>query len=131
MKLFDYLDTAGITDIDTYDTVYDSCITVSIDTEETPEDECDTFVHALCRLVEVEESESEYIECRWSVLIGKNINLFRDFAKRYWERKRDVISDDDDLTEEWLNQFQAYLSGYATEEDYDLILKEVIGKIGG
>ncbi|WP_295094602.1 hypothetical protein [Ruminococcus sp.] len=126
MKLYDFI-TQEKTDFDTYDTVFDVCVTVCepYEYDEGEEKEYyDIFNELIMKNVEVEEKTGECTcVCKWSDFINKNIETFRKAADELWER---IPKTDDDLIYEWIKEIHAWMAGYVSESIY----KEFVTKYG-
>lgn len=118
MTLYEFI-TLEQADFDTFDTVFDTCVTVCepYEYEEGEEKEYyDIFSDLIMQKVEVEEKTGECTcLCKWSDFIEKNITTFRKAADELWVRTPKA---DDDLIYEWIREINAWLAGYVSESTY-------------
>lgn len=118
MNLYDFL-TLEKADFDTYDSVFDVCVTVCepYEYEEGDEKEYyDIFNELMMKKVEVEEKTGECTcVCKWSDFITKNLDTFRSAADELWVRTPEP---DDDLIYEWIKEINAWMAGYVSESAY-------------
>ncbi len=118
MNLYDFL-MLEKADFDTYDTVFDVCVTVCepYEYEEGDEKEYyDIFNELMMKKVEVEEKMGECTcVCKWSDFITKNLDTFRSAADELWVR---TPESDDDLIYEWIKEINAWMAGYVSESTY-------------
>ncbi len=118
MNLYDFL-TLEKADFDTYDTVFDVCVTVCepYEYEEGDEKEYyDIFNELMMKKVEVEEKTGECTcVCKWSDFITQNLDTFRSAADELWVR---TPESDDDLIYEWIKEINAWMAGYVSESAY-------------
>ena len=118
MNLYDFL-MLEKADFDTYDTVFDVCVTVfePYEYEEGDEKEYyDIFNELMMKKVEVEEKTGECTcVCKWSDFITKNLDTFRSVADELWVR---TPESDDDLIYEWIKEINAWMAGYVSEGAY-------------
>ena len=127
MKLFDYMVKENKTDLDTYDTVYDRCVTISADVDYPPEDDYDEFVFALTKLVDFKEVYSSCeVVCDWIGLIKRNMDVFRDFADKYWYKNN--FKHDDDFIPEWIRELHLFAAGYGEDGKYGFYKAELLDK---
>lgn len=107
-------------DIDTYDTEFDVCVTVCIDIKRGKNldslEPYDKFNNLLIRKVFVESTDKNIV-CNWSGFVKKNFNLLNDFMHRYWEHNYT----DDDFIYAWIKEFDLLLSGYGSDNVYNLL----------
>lgn len=115
MTLFEYLESTK-NDYDTYDTVFDFCITVcyvgSID------DSYDKFCAELFSLVSVVDESSMTVN--WYELIDKNYEQFKEFANKNWIRS--YPGDKDDDIYRWLAELRSLITGWGSDGQYTLYL---------
>lgn len=132
MTLYDYIKDfceGGWFDRDTYDTVFDYGITVCVDIDSTSDEYYQKFCTGLLKHVEVDTMGGDCV-LKWSDMIKDNIELFRDFAKKYWTGSDEEL-DDDDLIYEWLKELHYWLAGYTSENVYKTFCEEVIEAMKG
>lgn len=118
MTLYEFI-TLEQADFDTFDTVYDTCVTVCepYEYEEGEQKEYyDIFSDLIMQMVEVEEKTGECTcLCKWSDFIEKNIATFRKAADELWMRTPKA---DEDLIYEWIKEINSWLAGYVSENTY-------------
>lgn len=118
MTLYEFI-TLEQADFDTFDTVYDTCVTVCepYEYEEGEQKEYyDIFSDLIMQMVEVEEKTGECTcLCKWSDFIEKNIATFRKAADELWLRTPKA---DEDLIYEWIKEINSWLAGYVSEKTY-------------
>lgn len=123
MKLYDFMKLSE-TDWDTYDTVYDACVTVCyIDEEDETEDSYYKFCTDIIRKVELEKQNGDILIVNWTKLIKDNMEKFQMFTKKHWRYTYE--DDEDELIYQWINEIHAYLAGYVSECFYDILVKFV------
>ncbi len=123
MKLYDYMKLSE-TDWDTYDTVYDACVTVCyIDEEYEAEDNYYKFCANIIKKVEVEKQNADILIVDWTGLIRSNMEKFKAFAKKHWRNAYE--DDEDEFIYQWINEIHYYLAGYVSEDFYDTLVKFV------
>ena len=120
MKLYDFMKMSE-TDYDTYDTVYDACVTVCYADEEV--DSYDKFCNEIMKKVEVAEVHENCLIVDWSALISGNIDKFREFTEKHWRYTYE--DDEDELIYQWINEIHAYMAGYVSENFYNTLVKFV------
>ena len=118
MTLYEFI-TLEQADFDTFDTVYDTCVTVCepYEYEEGEQKEYyDIFSDLIMQMGEVEEKTGEgTCLCKWSDFIEKNIATFRKAADELWLRTPKA---DEDLIYEWIKEINSWLAGYVSEKTY-------------
>ena len=127
MKLYDFMK-VSMNDWDTYDTVYDACVTVCyIDDAEDLENRNDDFVNfdkfnsEIMKKVEViRQTDDCSLLVDWSNLIRDNMDKFRAFTEKYWSRK--YRNDEDEFIYQWINEIHYYIAGYVSEDFYDILV---------
>ena len=126
MTLYEFITTEHA-DFDTYDTVFDTCVTVCepYEYEEGEEKEYyDIFNDLIMKNVEFSEKISECsCVCKWRDFIKKNLEVFRKAADELWVR---TPKEDDDLIYGWIKEIHAWMAGYVSESTY----KEFVTKYG-
>ena len=124
MTLYDFiLQEQG--DFDTYDTVFDVCVTVC-EPYEYDEGEgkqyYDIFNDLIMKNVEVDYKKSDYeCICKWNDFIEKNIETFRKAADELWYH---TPKNDDDLIYEWIKEINSWMAGYVSESVYKKFITE-------
>lgn len=124
MTLYDFiLQEQG--DFDTYDTVFDVCVTVCepYEYDEGEEkDYYDIFNDLIMKNVEVDYKKSDYeCICKWSDFIEKNIETFRKAADELWYH---TPKKNDDLIYEWIREINSWMAGYVSESIYKKFVTE-------
>ena len=123
MKLYDYMKLSE-TDWDTYDTVYDACVTVCyIDEEDEARDSYYKFCTDIIKKVEVEKKNGDILIVDWSGLIQSNMEKFKLFTEKHW--RYTYKDDEDEFIYQWINEIHAYMAGYVSEDFYDILVKLV------
>lgn len=123
MKLYDYMKLSQV-DYDTYDTVYDACITVcSIDEEDEEKDSYYKFCTDIIKKVEMEKQNGDILLVKWTKLIQDNMEKFKAFTKKHW--KYTYEDDEDELVYQWINEIHYYMAGYVSESFYDVLVEFV------
>lgn len=131
MNLYDFLQKTE-SDYDTYDSVFDACVTVCYVSEDDiepgdPWEASERFTVELYKRVEVdEESLDDYnVVVHWSKLIQQNFEKFRAFSFEHWQERCRKF-DDDTLIYEWIREINHYLAGYVSESFYKILLPFVL-----
>ena len=120
MKLYEYMKLSQV-DYDTYDTVYDACITVcSIDEEDEAKDSYYKFCTEIIKKVEVEKQNGNILLVKWTKLIQDNMEKFKAFTEKHW--KYTYEDDEDELIYQWINEIHYYMAGYVSEDFYDTLV---------
>jgi len=124
MTLYDFiLQEQG--DFDTYDTVFDVCVTVCEPYEYDEGEEkqyYDIFNDLIMKNVEVDYKKSDYeCICKWNDFIEKNIETFRKAADELWYH---TPKNDDDLIYEWIREINSWIAGYVSESVYKKFVTE-------
>ena len=120
MKLYDFMKLSQV-DYDTYDTVYDACVTVCYLDEEDMEDSYDKFCIKLMKMVELEKVNGDDLLVKWTELITKNMDKFKAFTEKHW--RYNYEDDEDEFIYQWINELHMYLAGYVSEDFYDTLLE--------
>lgn len=101
---------------DTYDNIYDVCITVTDIEENVNNDYYDKFCILIYKNVKVIRKEnSAHLYCKWTEFFDKYKKFFEKITEKYWRFKP---AEEDDLTETWLREINGLLAGYASEDVY-------------
>ena len=118
MNLYDWLKEKD-NDYDTYDTVYDICVTVCVPYEGLYPEWYDKFCNFVLKHVDVVEGTSDY-ECiaDWNKFIEDNIETFREITKETWN----YMPDDEDFNYEWISEIGKLLAGYGSEKTYHYLM---------
>ena len=122
MTLFEYLQMTE-NDFDTYDTKYDTGVTVCHIYEEDEADEYDKFCNGIIKKVHVVEIDDDVLTVDWSELIERNIDKFKEFTAKYW--KYQYKNDIDEFVYQWINEIHMYMAGYVGESFYSVLNKFV------
>lgn len=122
MKLYEVLKMSEA-DYDTYDTVYDAVVTVCYIDEEYAKDSYDNFCVGIMKKVEVVQIMSDELICEWTKLIQNNMEKFRAFTEKHWNRK--YRDDEDEFIYQWINEIHYYIAGYVSEDFYDTLVEFV------
>lgn len=118
MTLFEYLKMTE-NDFDTYDTKYDTGVTVCHIYEDDECDEYDKFCNGIIKKVEVVKINGDTLTVNWSELIERNMDKFKMFAREYWAF--DYENDIDEFVYQWINEIHAYTAGYVSEDFYSVL----------
>jgi hypothetical protein len=122
MTLYEYLKMSEA-DYDTYDTQYDTGVTVCyIDTED---DEYEKFCNGIIKKVDVIKINGDILIVNWCELIERNMEKFRKFSMRHWAFE---YKHDDDFIYEWIKEIHAYTAGYVSEDFY-FVLNEFVDSL--
>lgn len=131
MKLYELMK-MSMGDYDTYDTVYDACVTVCCVDDEDLDGRTDDFVsfdkfcNELIKKVEVVQIiPDSHLVCDWSKLIHDNMEKFRAFAKENWYENCQYEDDEDEFIYQWINEIHYYIAGYVSEDFYDKLVELV------
>ena len=123
MNLFDIVDIAE-KDFDTYDTVYDACVTVCHIGKET--DNCDKFCNGIMKKVKfVQKGSYHSLIVDWSGLIKRNMEKFREFTRKNWMEHCQYEDDDDEFIYQWIQEIHRYMAGYVSEGFYKKLVEFV------
>lgn len=123
MTLYEYLKMSEA-DYDTYDTVYDACVTVCFIDEEN--DEYDKFCNGIIKRVDVVKIIGDSLTVNWSELVERNMDKFKKFTKTHW--KYQYENDTDEFVYQWINEIHMYIAGYVSESFYS-VLNEFINEL--
>lgn len=108
-------------DYDTYDTVWDACVTVCVpyETEGNETDWYDKFCNFILKHVDVVKEIRE-CECvvDWNSFFEYNLETFRKITKETWG----YTPDDEDFICEWIEETHKLLAGYGTESTYHYLM---------
>lgn len=127
MNLFEFINTTQ-KDFDTYDDVYDASVTVCFIEDDYDEDDefhnYDKFCNDIIKLVEViKQTDDCTLLVKWTDLINRNMEKFKDFTKKYW---RDTCQyDDDELVYQWINEIDSYMAGNVSLSFYKTLVEFV------
>ena len=123
MKLYELMKLSE-GDYDTYDTVYDACVTVCYIDEEDAEDNYDKFCINIMKKVKVVRIiPGSHLVCEWANLIQNNMEKFREFAEKHWNNQYE--DDEDEFIYQWIKEIHYYLAGYVSEDLYDTLVEFV------
>ena len=115
MTLFEYLQIAE-NDFDTYDTKYDTGVTVCHIDEEC--DDYDKFCNGIIKKVDVVRVNGDILVVNWSELIERNMDKFKEFTEKYWHKNCQYEDDIDEFVYQWINEIHMYMAGYVSESFY-------------
>lgn len=115
MTLFEYLQIAE-NDFDTYDTKYDTGVTVCHIDEE--DDDYDKFCNNIVKKVNVVEVHKHSLTVNWSELIERNMDKFKEFTAKHWHKNCQYEDDIDEFVYQWINEIHMYMAGYVSESFY-------------
>lgn len=118
MTLYNFLK-ENENDYDTYDNVYDICVTVSYIKEE--HDYYDMFCKRLYQKVNVLDIINGNLIVDWSELIKRNMSKFIKFMKSNWKNQFDYINDVDEFIYQWIKEIGLYISGYVSDSFYEVL----------
>lgn len=116
MTLFEYLQMTEC-DYDTYDTKYDTGVTVCLIDEEC--DDYDRFCNGIIKKVDVVGVNDDILTVNWSELIERNMDKFKEFTAEHWRHQYE--DDIDELVYQWINEIHAYMAGYVGESFYSVL----------
>lgn len=121
VTLYDFLNITQ-RDFDTYDTEYDTSITVCyIDKEH---DNYDKFCNAIIKKANVvKQTDDAILIVDWSKLIKDNLDKFKEFTKNYWGNQYE--DDIDEFIYQWINEINLYMAGYVSNDFYELLVRFV------
>ena len=120
MTLFEYLKMSE-NDFDTYDTEYDTSVTVCYIDEE--DDDYDKFCNGIIKKVNVIKINGDTLTVNWCELIKRNIDKFKEFTKEYWNPNCQYEDDIDEFIYQWINEINMYMAGYVSESFYSVLNK--------
>ena len=115
MTLYEYLQMRE-DDFDTYDTVYDTGVTICYIEKE--KDEYDRFCNGIIKKVDVVEINGDSPIVNWTELIERNMVKFKAFTKRHWYENCQYEDDMDEFIYQWINEIHMYMAGYVDEDFY-------------
>ena len=120
MKLYEFMKLTEA-DYDTYDTVYDACVTVCyIDEKDEAKDNYYKFCSDIMKKVEVEKQNGYILLVKWTELIENNMEKFKLFTEKHWRNKYE--DDEAEFVYQWINEIHYYLAGYVSEDFYDTLV---------
>ena len=124
MTLYDFLKQED-TDFDTYDLVFDACVTVCVPEKDSKElDWYDKFYNLILKHVDVKEKIDECTATvDWYKFIEANIEVFKDITNETWYIKYDRYDDDDDFIYDWITELDGLLAGNGQECVYKWIVE--------
>lgn len=124
MKLYEIMKLSEA-DYDTYDTVYDTGVTVCYIAENEANDNYDKFCIELMKKVEVEKINGEDLIVKWTELIQNNMEKFKAFTKKHWYESCQYEDDEDEFIYQWINEIHQYMAGNVSEDFYEELVKLV------
>ena len=119
MKLYDLLKIKDC--IDTYDTKYDTVVTMVLVKDKDIEDNYDKFCNYLQHEVEVTDAKEDI--CDWTGFVKKNMEALKKFTKEYWVCTYE--NNEDEFIYQWINELHAYSAGYTSENVYKAFLDTI------
>lgn len=129
-NLYDYIIKKDA-DHDTYDVVYDICVTVCVPyrTESEEMDWFDRFYNFILKHINVIEEISDY-ECiaHWSKFIEENLDVFTEAANDFWWEHL-IPKNQDDMIYEWVKELDGWLSGGVSESRYHEFMEKYAPKL--
>ena len=106
-------------DFDTYDTVFDVCVTVCEPYEYDNGEEkeyYDVFSDLIMKKVSVVKKISDYeCQCNWSDFILLNKEIFKRASTELWTS---VPAGEEELVYQWIREIHAWMAGYVSESTY-------------
>ena len=113
-------------DYDTYDTEYDTCVTVCFIADEDEEDNYDKFCNGIIKKVNVVKIVPDsHLVCDWTKLIKTNMDKFRAFTKENWYEDCQYEDDEDEFIYQWIKEIDSYMAGYVSEDFYETLVEFV------
>ena len=116
--LYDYLNMAE-NDFDTYDTKYDTGVTVCHINDEY--DEYDKFCNGIIKKVNVVEINKNSLTVNWSELIERNMDKFKRFASEHWYANCQYEDDVDEFVYQWIEEIHQYMAGNVSIDFYETL----------
>ena len=116
--LYEYINMTE-SDIDTYDTKYDTGVTVCHIYEEN--DEYDKFCNEIIKKVNVVEVNEYSVTVNWSGLIEKNIDKFKKFTAEHWYENCQYEDDVDEFVYQWIEEIHQYMAGNVSIDFYETL----------
>lgn len=117
ITLYEYLKMSE-NDYDTYDTVYDTGVTVCYIDDEDEYDDYDKFCNGIIKKVNVIHINEDCPTVDWTSLIKRNINKFKAFTKKHWYENCQYEDDIDEFIYQWINEIHQYMAGNVSEDFY-------------
>lgn len=130
MTLYEFIKVAN-KDYDTYDTVYDTVVTVCAfnEEDEKSEDNYEKFRIGIMKYVEVIKGISGYeLVCDWTGMIKRNEAVFREYTEQFWDTRWQNL-DEDDFIYEWIDEIHKYCAGYSSEQNYKRLVEEYLPRL--
>lgn len=116
--LYEYINMTE-SDIDTYDTKYDTGVTVCHIYEEN--DEYDKFCNDIIKKVNVIEVNKHSVTVNWSELIEKNMDKFKKFTAEHWYESCQYEDDVDEFVYQWIEEIHQYMAGNVSIDFYETL----------
>ena len=125
MTLYEYMKVVKNC-IDTYDNVFDACVTVDYIEDDEYKDYPDMenyyrFCVEILKKVEAEVHSNGNLIVKWNELIINNMEKFREFTNEHW--RYNYEDDDDEFVYQWINEIHMYIAGYVDEDTYKAMLE--------
>lgn len=125
MKLYDFMKITE-EDYDTYDTVYDTSVTVCYIEEEKTNDNYDKFCIELMKKVELVNGNGNHgLIVEWTKLITNNMEKFREFTRENWYEDCWFEDDEDEFIYQWINELHSYMAGNVSDNFYKTLVEFV------
>lgn len=118
ITLYEYIN-MNQNDIDTYDTKYDTGVTVCHIYEEN--DEYDKFCNGIIKKVNVIEINKYSLTVNWSKLIERNMDKFKKFTAEHWYESCQYEDDVDEFVYQWINEIHQYMAGNVSMDFYETL----------
>ena len=117
-------------DFDTYDTVYDAKVTACYIVEPL-EDNYSEFCMELIKKVEVDNFNARYASatCKWTDLITKNMDVFREFTNMHWHDEAQYEDDEDEFVYQWINEIDSYMAGGVSQLFYGVLIEQLVNNL--
>lgn len=114
-------------DYDTYDEVFDVCVTCCDMTDDKETDYYTRFCKFIYGKVEVVKAWGDCgLLCKWTEFIERNLEIFREAAREMWTW---LPEDTDDLVYEWIKEINLWFAGYVSETEYRQFMENYADKI--
>ena len=123
MTLYEFLKMSEC-DYDTFDTEYDVSVTVcSMYHDEEEYDDYDKFCNNIVKKVNVINVYEDELEINWCELIKRNLDKFKKFTAKHWNKNCQYEDDIDEFIYQWINESHYYMAGYVSEDFYSTLNK--------
>lgn len=106
---------------DCYDSEISTCVTIDWIDGSLLETDYGKFAVELTKKVDfLEKLDDCSLICDWSKLIKDNMDKFKAFTKKEWERDYD---DETEFIYQWIKELHYYVAGYVPEDYYSTLLE--------